>query len=49
MIKYNPSGSCNMNNKTEINYVVKACNVKLISIRGNFENMLLNTPTYPFN
>ena len=36
-----------MNNETEIDYIVKACTMKLTSITGNFENLWVNEPLLP--
>ena len=47
MWKYSPPVSCNINDETAINDIVKACIVKLTSITGNFETVLVNIPLLP--
>ena len=36
-----------MNNEMQMNNIVKACTVKLISITGNFEHMWVNESLFP--
>ena len=42
MIKYSPSVSCDMNNVTGINTIVKTCSVKITAIASKFKDTCIN-------
>ena len=47
MTKYNPSVSCDINNVTGINAIVKTCSVKIKRITSSFKDLCINKPTLP--
>ena len=47
MIKYSPSVSCDMNNVTGINTIVKTCSVKITTIASKFKDTRINKPPLP--
>ena len=47
MIKYSPSVSCDMNNVTGINGIVKTCSVKITTIVSKFKDIYKNKPPLP--
>ena len=47
MITYSPSVSCDMNNVTGINMIVKTCPVKITTIESKFKDTCINKPPLP--
>ena len=47
MIKYIPSVSCDTNNVTGINAIVKTYSVKITTIASKFQDICINKPTLP--
>ena len=46
MIKYSPSVSCDMNNVTGINYIVKPCSGKMTTITSSFKDICIDKPQF---
>ena len=44
MIKYSPSVSCDINDVTGINAIVKTYSVKITTIANNFKDVCINKP-----
>ena len=47
MIKYSPSVSCDINNVTGINKIVKTCSVKITTIATDVKDTCINEPPHP--
>ena len=47
MIKYSPSVTCNINNVTGTNTIVKTCSVKITTIASKFKDICINKPPLP--
>ena len=47
MIKYSPPVSCDTNNVTGINAIVKICSVKITTIASNLKDIYINKPPLP--
>ena len=47
MIKYSISVSCDINDVTGINTIVKTCSVKITTIASKFKDACINKPTLP--
>ena len=47
MIKCSPSVSCDMNNVTGMNAIVKTCSMKITTITSNLKDIYINKPPLP--